>query len=100
MIIIAIARTKGTNNEVFLQELLDHTHKPIVDLIIPTRALESMPEPPEIIANACNKLHFNNKIAYTINEVIDNTIAFAKNNPVLLICTGSLYIARDVRMFS
>ena len=102
-ICIAVARTKNANNISFLQEFLDKEKKPIADLIIATRAnLESIPEPPENIAKAAKKLGFVYKTAYNINEVvkccIDNNNeanSFYKKK-ILLICTGSLYIARDI----
>ena len=97
-ICVAVARTKGANNAVFLQEMLDLTSKkPIIDLLIATRAnLESIPEPPEIIADAGNNLGFNCKIAYNIESVLSSATEMYKNEKILLICTGSLYIARDV----
>ena len=99
-IVVAVARTKGVDNAVFLEEFLDTSHKSIIDLLICTRAnLESIPEPPEIIAKAGEKLGFNYVIAYNIIEVLQKTKEFANQQKVLLICTGSLYIARDITMF-
>ena len=94
-ICLAVARTKNADNKAFLQEFLDKNQKPIVDLLISTRAnLESIPEPPEKIAETAKKLNFCCKTAYNITEVIN----YAKDSTqkVLLICTGSLYIARDI----
>jgi len=100
-IIVAIARTKGVDNRVFLEEFLDEQYKPIIDLLICTRAnLESIPEPPEIISQAGAKLNIKNEIAYDINEVIEKTINFTKNQKCVLICTGSLYIARDISFYN
>lgn len=96
-IVVAVARTKGVNNEAFLQEFFDEQNKSIIDLLICTRAnLESIPEPPEIIANACKKLELNYSIAYDITQVVQQACAFAKKQKLLLICTGSLYVARDI----
>ena len=98
-ICVAIARTKNANNEAFLQEFYDNNGKFVVDLIICTRAnLESIPEPPERIADACKSMNINHKTAYTIDEVLQQVVDFAKGEKVLLICTGSLYLARDVDM--
>ena len=100
-IVVAVARTKGVNNEAFLEELLDKYAEPIVDLLICTRAnMESIPEPPEVIAEAGEKLGFNYSIAYNIEEVIEDAVEIAENKPILLICTGSLYIARDIHFFN
>ena len=100
-ICVAIARTKGADNDAFLEEFLDFMYKPIVDLIICTRAnLESIPEPPEKIAESCKKFNFTYSIAYTITDVIQRVSQFAKNCPILLICTGSLYIARDIYVYN
>ena len=97
-IVLAIARTKCADNEAFLKELFEN-NKPIVDLVICTRAnLESVPEPPEVIADACKNLHFNYQIAYNIDEVLRETKNFVKQQKTLLICTGSLYIARDIEL--
>ena len=83
-----------------MEEFLDTSRKSIIDLLICTRAnLESIPEPPEIIAKAGEKLGFNYVIAYNIIEVLQKTKEFANQQKVLLICTGSLYIARDITMF-
>ena len=96
-ICVAIARTKNANNKAFLQEFYDNNGKFVVDLIICTRAnLESIPEPPERIADACKSMNINHKTAYTIDEVLQQVVDFAKGEKVLLICTGSLYLARDV----
>ena len=100
-IVVAVARTKGVNNSVFLEEFLDENKNSITDLIVCTRAnLESIPEPPEIIAKSCKELNLNHTIAHTINEVIEETVNFANNQKVLLICTGSLYIARDIELYN
>ncbi len=100
-ICVAIARTKGVDNEAFLEELLDFTYRPIVDLVICTRAnLESIPEPPETIAKSCKKLNFTYSIAHTIKDVVSQATHFAGDCPVLLICTGSLYIARDICVYN
>ena len=100
-IAVAVARTKGVNNEAFLEELLDKYAEPIVDLLICTRAnMESIPEPPEIIAEAGEKLGFNYSVAYNIEEVVEDACEIAENQPVLLICTGSLYIARDIHFYN
>jgi len=100
-IIVAVARTKGANNYAFLTEFLDDMHKPFIDLLICTRAnLESIPEPPETIALACEKLKLNYKTAYNMMEVLKESKSFAQNQKVLLICTGSLYIARDINELS
>lgn len=94
-ICLAVARTKNVDNEAFLQEFLDENKKPIIDLLIATRAnLESIPEPPEKIADIAKKLGFFFKIAHNITEVISCTKDI--NQKILLICTGSLYIARDI----
>ena len=94
---VAVARTKGADNQAFLQELLNENKRPIIDLLIATRAnLESIPDPPESIAVVGEKLNFNCKIAYNINEVIDAVVREFNLQKVLLVCTGSLYIARDV----
>ena len=100
-ICVAIARTKGVDNEIFIKEFFDEKQNPITDLIICTRAnLESIPEPPEKIATACKELNLNFAVAHTIIEVIERTTNSAKNKPVLLICTGSLYIARDINYYN
>ncbi len=96
-IIIAIARTKGANNESFLKELLDKKSKPIIDLLICTRAnLESIPEPPEEIAQSAKKLGFNYVISYSIQETFEKITSYIDNQKTLFIATGSLYIARDI----
>ena len=93
-ICVAVARTKGANNDVFLQEFTG-----LVDLLICTRAnLESIPEPPEKIASACKNTGLNSAIAHNIEEVINCCCDFANGAPTLLICTGSLYIARDIHL--
>ncbi len=53
---------------------------------------------PERIADACKSMNINHKTAYTIDEVLQQVVDFAKGEKVLLICTGSLYLARDVDM--
>lgn len=96
-IIVAIARTKGANNESFLKELLDKKLKPIIDLLICTRAnLESIPEPPEEIVKTAKKLGFNYEISYSIQETFEKITSYIKNQKTLFIATGSLYIARDI----
>ena len=95
-ICIAVARTKGANNIDFLKEFFVEK-KPIVDLVVCTRAnLESIPEPPEKISQACESLSIPHCIAYEIDSVVDCVVSFSKKQKVLLICTGSLYIARDI----
>ena len=93
-ICVAVARTKGANNAVFLQEFTG-----LVDLLICTRAnLESIPEPPEKIASACKNTGLNSAIAHNIEEVVNCCCDFANGAQTLLICTGSLYIARDIHV--
>ena len=99
LICLAIATTKGADNKAFLKEFFPQN---IVDLLIATRAnLESIPEPPENIVKAGQQLGFFSVIAYDMQHVI-NTITQhnAKQQPVLLVCTGSFYIARDVACFN
>jgi dihydrofolate synthase/folylpolyglutamate synthase len=94
-IFLAVARTKGVDNKAFLKEFLDKNNKPIIDVLIATRAnLESIPEPPEIIAKIGKNFGFYCKIAHDITKVIDCISNNGKQS--LLICTGSLYIARDI----
>lgn len=98
-ICVAIARTKNADNEAFLNEFYDKNGNFLVDLIICTRAnLESIPEPPERIAKVCDGMNIKYLIAYTIDEVLQRVVDFANGEKVLLICTGSLYIARDVHL--
>ena len=98
-ICVAIARTKNADNEAFLNEFYDKNGNFLVDLIICTRAnLESIPEPPERIAKVCDGMNIKYLIAYTIDEVLQQVVDFANGEKVLLICTGSLYIARDVHL--
>ena len=98
-IVVAVARTKGADNEAFLKEFLEDK-EPVIDLLVATRAnLESIPEPPEKIEEAGKKLGLNTEIAYTIGEVIKKTAKFCTNRKVVLICTGSLYVARDIDVF-
>ena len=98
-IVVAVARTKGADNEAFLKEFLEW-NRPITDLLIATRAnLESIPEPPEKIEEAGKNLGFYTTTAYTIKEVVEKTASIFKNSKVILICTGSLYIARDINVF-
>ena len=94
---LAVARTKGADNTVFLSEFLTNNH-PLIDLLIATRAnLESIPEPPEKIATTGQQLGFQTATAYDIQQVIYHANSLNKNKcPILLICTGSLYLARDI----
>ena len=99
-ICVAVARTKGAKNIDFLKEFLVE-NIPIVDLVVCTRAnLESIPEPPEKIVQACESLLISCSVAYDIGSVVDCVVDFAENQKVLFICTGSLYIARDIFKFS
>ncbi len=94
-IVLVAARTKGADNESFLREFLDKNNKPIIDTLIATRAnLESLPEAPENIAKTGKKLGFPCIIAYNMNEIAN--LLSSENKKILLICTGSLYIARDI----
>ena len=42
----------------------------------------------------------NEEVEYNIEEVIEDACEIAENKPVLLICTGSLYIARDIHFYN
>ena len=101
-IYLAVARTKGADNIAFLQEFKQDNNN-IIDVLIATRAnLESIPEPPESIALCGKALGFTTAIAYNITEVLQKVVYYHQvsnpTNRILLICTGSLYIARDIMM--
>ncbi|MEN9782572.1 MAG: hypothetical protein RL208_725, partial [Pseudomonadota bacterium] len=65
---LIVARSKNVDNKAFFVPFIKENGKSsILDLVVCTRAnLESIPEPPEKISQACEDLKIKNRIAYNI----------------------------------
>ncbi len=97
LIFVAVSRSKGADNQAFLSCLAIKE----VEMIICTRAnLESLPEPPENLAQVCCELNIKNTIAYSIKDAVDIAAKVSDGRVCYFIATGSLYIARDIRKSS
>jgi len=94
---LIVARSKNVDNKAFFLPFIKENEKCILDLVICTKAnLESIPKPPEKIAQACKDLNIKHNIAYNILDSVNLVKENFQEEKVLLIATGSLYIARDI----